>query len=98
MKLLVLLLLNLKNHLYGELGIGIRDDCQGMRIGSRLMDNLIKLARKNGLKKIRLTVLVDNYRAIRLFEKFGFKKTKFIKDGNTYHGRKYDCIEMWLDL
>jgi RimJ/RimL family protein N-acetyltransferase len=90
--------IKLKNNLYGELGICVRDGYQGMGIGSKLMDNLIKLARKERLKKIHLTVLADNYRAIRLYEKFGFKKTKFIKDGDVYHGKKYDCIEMWLDL
>jgi GNAT superfamily N-acetyltransferase len=43
--------IKLKNNLYGELGIGTGDCYQGMGIGSRLMDNLIKLARKEGLKK-----------------------------------------------
>jgi len=90
--------IKLKNRYYGELGIGIRDDFQGMGIGSKLMDSLISLARKEGLRRIRLTVMVDNYRAIKLYEKFGFKKTKFIKNGDVYHGKKYDVIEMWLDL
>jgi len=90
--------IKLKNRTDGELGIGIRDDFQGKGIGSKLMDNLIKLARKEGLKKIRLTVLADNYKAIRLYEKFGFKKTKFMKNGDIYHGKKYDCIEMQLNL
>jgi ribosomal protein S18 acetylase RimI-like enzyme len=70
------------------LGIGIRDDFQGMGLGSKLMDNLIKLAQREGLKKIRLTVLADNYRAIRLYEKYGFKKSKLIKDCDIYKGKK----------
>jgi ribosomal protein S18 acetylase RimI-like enzyme len=90
--------IKLKNRYYGELGIGIRDYFQGMGRGSKLMDSLISLARKEGLRRIRLTVMVDNYRAIKLYEKFGFKKTKFIKNGDVYHGKKYDVIEMWLDL
>jgi ribosomal protein S18 acetylase RimI-like enzyme len=90
--------IKLKNRYYGELGIGIKDDFQGMGIGSKLMNNLISLARKEELRRIRLTVMVDNYRAIKLYEKFGFKKTKFIKNGDEYHGKKYDVIEMWLDL
>jgi ribosomal protein S18 acetylase RimI-like enzyme len=90
--------IKLKNQYYGELGIGIRDDFQGMGLGSKLMDNLIKVAQREGLKKIRLTVLTDNYRAIRLYEKFGFKKSKFIKDCDIYKGKKYDCFEMLLDL
>jgi len=90
--------IKLKNRYYGELGIGIRDDFQGMGLGSKLMDNLIKLAQREGLKKIRLTVLTDNHRAIRLYEKFGFKKSKLIKDCDIYKGKKYDCLEMLLDL
>lgn len=90
--------IKLKNNTYGELGIFVRDDCQGKGIGSKLLDSLIKLARKEGLKKIRLTVLADNYRAIRLYEKFGFRKTRYIKGGDVYHGKRYDCVEMLLDL
>jgi ribosomal protein S18 acetylase RimI-like enzyme len=90
--------IKLENRTYGRLGIGIRDDFQGKGIGSKLMDNLIKLARKEGLKRIRLTVLADNYRAIRLYEKSGFKKIRYIKNGDVYRGKKYDCIEMQLNL
>jgi len=86
------------SHLYGDLGIAVRDDYQGRGVGSKLMSNLISLVKKVGLKRIRLTVLADNYRAIRLYEKFGFKKTKLIKDGEHYRGQRYDCVEMWLDL
>jgi ribosomal protein S18 acetylase RimI-like enzyme len=88
----------LTNYLYGDLGIGVRDDYHGKGVGSKLMSNLIGLARKAGLKGLRLTVLANNYRAIRLYEKFGFKKTKFVKDGELYRGRRYDCVEMWLHL
>lgn len=81
-------------HFSAELGIMVDEVHRGKGLGSKLMDNLIKLARKEGLKKICLTFLVDNYRAIRIYEKFGFRKTKFIKDCDVYHGKKYDCIEM----
>jgi GNAT superfamily N-acetyltransferase len=62
--------IKLKNRYYGKLGMGIRDDFQGMGIGSKLMDSLISLARKEGLRRIGLIVTVDNYRAIKLYEKF----------------------------
>ena len=90
--------IRLRNGHYGSLGIVIRDEFQGMGIGSKLMDYLITLARREGLRKIRLTVLADNYRAIKFYEKFGFEKTKFIREGDIYRGKKYDCVEMWLDL
>jgi GNAT superfamily N-acetyltransferase len=90
--------IRLRNGHYGSLGIVIRDEFQGMGIGSKLMDYLITLARREGLRKIRLTVLADNYRAIKFYEKFGFKKTRFIREGDIYRGKKYDCLEIWLDL
>jgi len=90
--------IKLRNRYYGELGIGVRDEFQGMGIGSMLMEILIALARKEGLKRIGLTVLADNYKALRLYEKFGFKKIRYIKNGDVYRGKKYDCIEMQLNL
>jgi len=90
--------IHLKNKAYGELGIVVRDGFQGRGIGSRLMKKIIGLARKNKLKKIHLTVLADNYKAIKLYEKFGFKKTRIIRGGDVYNSKKYDIIEMWLTL
>jgi ribosomal protein S18 acetylase RimI-like enzyme len=90
--------IKLKNGHYGSLGIVIRDEFQGMGIGSKLMDYLITLARRERLRKIRLTTLANNYTAIKFFGKYGFKKTKFIKKSNNYRGKKYDYVEMWLDL
>jgi RimJ/RimL family protein N-acetyltransferase len=82
----------------GNLGIVVREDFQGMGIGSKLMNSLIALARREGLRKICLMVLVDNHRAIKLYKKFGFKITRFIKEGDIYKGKRYDSMEMCLDL
>lgn len=82
----------------GDLGIVVRENFRGMGIGSKLMNSLIALARREGLRKIRLIVSADNHRAIKLYKKFGFKITRFIKEGDIYKGKRYDCIEMWLDL
>jgi len=90
--------IRLRNKFYGSLGIVVRDGFQGLGIGSKMLHYLIILARKEGLKKIRLTVLADNYRAIKLYEKFRFKRVRFIKGGDTYKGKRYDCIEMILEL
>jgi ribosomal protein S18 acetylase RimI-like enzyme len=90
--------IKLRNRHYGNLGIVIKGEFQGMGIGSKLMDYLITLARREGLRKIRLTVLADDYRAIKFYGKFGFKETRFIREGDIYRGKKYDCVEMWLNL
>lgn len=59
-------------HCWG-LGMTVHDDWQGKGIGTRMMQTLIDLADNwLGALRIELTVYVDNTRAIRLYEKFGF--------------------------
>jgi ribosomal protein S18 acetylase RimI-like enzyme len=82
----------------GVLGLVVRDEFQGMGMSSKLMNYMFALARREGIRKIRLTVFADNYRVIKLYEKFRFKKTNFIRECDTYGGKKHDCVEMWLDL
>jgi len=79
--------ISFRSKLYGTLGIVVRDDFQGIGVGSKLMRYLIILAGREGFRKIRLTVLTDNHKAIKLYEKFGFKKIKFIKDCGIYKGK-----------
>lgn len=90
--------IRLINRLHGELGIGIQDAYQGRGIGSKLIDSLIKLAKKERLKEVSLIVLVGNYKAIRFYEKIGFKKIGLIKGYDFYHGQRYDCIKMLLNI
>jgi ribosomal protein S18 acetylase RimI-like enzyme len=90
--------IKLRNRHCGSLGIVVRDEFQSMGIASKLMNYMIILARREGIRKIHLTVLADNYRAIKFFEKFGFKKTNFIRECDAYGGKKHDCVEMWLGL
>lgn len=53
--------------------LGIHDDHVGKGIGTALMSELIDVADNwLGLKRLELTVYVDNAAAIRLYEKFGF--------------------------
>jgi len=87
-----------KEGFLGELGICVREDRQGREIGSKLMENLIGLARKENVKRIYLTVLTDNVKAIHLYRKYGFKKKGIIEGGDLWCGRRYNCIEMWLDI
>ena len=55
------------------LGIGVRDDLQGLHLGDRLMDLAIEEARRAGKGGIRLTTHVANLRGQMLYEKKGFK-------------------------
>ncbi|EQB8880449.1 GNAT family N-acetyltransferase [Vibrio cholerae] len=57
----------------GTFGMGVKDDVQGLGVGSALLKTVIDLADNwLNVKRIELTVYVDNERAINLYKKFGF--------------------------
>ena len=57
----------------GHLGIAVRDDWQGRRVGTELMKACVDLADNwLNLARLDLRVYVDNAPAIALYEKFGF--------------------------
>lgn len=58
----------------GSFGIGVLKEAWGCGIGSDLTEHIIAFARDNGFEQIELEVRRDNLRAIRLYEKYGFKK------------------------
>ena len=57
-----------------SVGMGVKDGAAGQGVGSAMMSTVIELADKwLNLKRIELTVFVDNDRAINLYKKFGFE-------------------------
>ncbi len=86
-----------------DLGISVRKDYWGMGIGSKLLEKITEYARAHGIEIIGLEVRCDNIRAIRLYEKYGFRKIGTYpaffkinhKDG-TYEYVDFDI--MYLDL
>lgn len=57
----------------GAIGISVQDDLQGCGIGSALMATLADVADNwLNLRRLELSVYVDNEPAIRLYKKFGF--------------------------
>lgn len=58
---------------YGEFGMSIHPDYQGLGIGKMMLEALLEWARSNPrLETVRLKVHSKNYRAISLYEKCGF--------------------------
>ncbi|MBI5879650.1 MAG: GNAT family N-acetyltransferase [Chloroflexi bacterium] len=56
-----------------ELGMAVRDDWQGMGVGTALMQAAVDMCdRWLNISRIELAVYVDNVPARRLYEKFGF--------------------------
>lgn len=58
-----------------SMSICVHDSYQGMGIGSDLMEELIKYAQREGARRITLSVIRNNVKAISLYRKYGFKPT-----------------------
>lgn len=82
------------------LGIAIIKDYRHKGIGTRMIKEIIKLARKRmkGLKIVELGVIEYNKAAKGLYKKIGFKKVsiipKAIKEGNRYFAE--EIMQLYL--
>ena len=68
---------------YGEVAFAVRDDHQGMGIGSMMLNYITQLAVKEGLNGFTAEVLLENTPMMRLFEKMDFMLDKRFCEG-TY--------------
>ncbi len=59
--------------------IAIKREYQGKGYGKLLLNNLIEKAKRENKKFIFLEVRVSNERAIKLYEKLGFKRERILK-------------------
>lgn len=82
----------------GDFGICVLKDYWNKGIGSQLLGAIIDFAKENSFEIIELHVRFDNINAIRLYEKFGFKKIgthpKFHKVNGEYIN--YDLMSLEL--
>ena len=77
------------------IGMGVRDDCQGQGIGSRLLEALLDTADNwLNIRRVELTVYTDNAAAIGLYKKFGFEKEGVLRDYAFRDGRFADVLTM----
>lgn len=71
-----------------EFGVGVLKEYWGYGIGRNLLRASISWADANGIKKMSLSVIETNDRAIRLYQDYGFeiegilKKDRILADGN----------------
>jgi acetyltransferase len=59
----------------GEFGIVIGDEWQGLGLGAKFMDLLIKVAKDKKLKQVHGFVLANNFKMLTLCYRKGFKST-----------------------
>jgi RimJ/RimL family protein N-acetyltransferase len=63
--------------------MGLLNDFHGKKIGSLLMESCVEFCRKQNVKRIELTVVKDNQKAVNLYKKFGFE-IEGIKKNSLY--------------
>ena len=82
----------------GELGICVKRAWWGSGAAPALMDALLAFARENGFEQLNLEVRSDNIRAIRLYEKYGFRKLCVFPGFFKIDGKYIDFDLMALEL
>lgn len=65
---------NLRKKHVGVITLMVNSDNQNKGVGSLLMDKLINLSESLNIIRLELCVFRDNYKAINLYKKFGFKE------------------------
>lgn len=83
----------------GEMGITVRKAYWNCGIGSLLLGELLNFAKKTKIiRKVNLIVKKDNLNAIRLYEKYGFKKEGLVTREFLVNGKFYDSVHMGLEI
>jgi len=76
-------------HVAKIIGVYIDKDFRRMKLGQKLVHEMIKLIKKNKFKKIKLEVIITQEAALNLYKKFGFKIVgklkKELKINNYYY-------------
>ena len=79
----------------GSLAMGVAPDWQGKGIGSRLMAAVLDVADNwMGLRRVELTVYVDNGPALALYRKVGFEVEGELRDYALRDGRLVNVYSM----
>jgi aminoglycoside 6'-N-acetyltransferase len=72
--------------------------CLNQGIGTVIMMAVLEYLMDNGVKKVVLDPQVDNDRAIRCYEKCGFKKQRILPHYQNHNGVYLECWLMEKDL
>lgn len=83
----------------GEFGITISRACWGLGLGTALIRYMIGWAQTSGVvRKIGMRVRIDNERALRLYDRFGFVREGTITRYFAVAGRFHDAYLMGLEI
>ena len=82
-----------------RLAIGLRRDCWGRGLGTRLLRAAVETARGMGFVQLELGVFADNARALSLYEREGFHPWGTLPRAfRTRDGVWHDEVQMLLEL
>lgn len=76
-------------------GICIKKTSHGKGCGKVFMEKILEYMKEKEMKKISLTVSLENYRGIGLYEKLGFERVEVSKDE---YGKGVDRLIMEIKL
>ncbi len=82
----------------GSLGMGLLPEFRGCRLGQRLLESCIAIAREAGITRVELETRSDNERALRLYRRAGFEHEGIRRHGMRVDGEYLDTIAMALLL
>ncbi|MCX0404680.1 GNAT family N-acetyltransferase [Clostridium perfringens] len=85
---------NLRKKHVGVITLMVNSDYQNKGVGSLLMDKLINLSESLNIIRLELCVFRDNYKAINLYKKFGFKEEGIKVKSALKNGEYIDEIMM----
>lgn len=85
---------NLRRKHVGVITLMVNSDYQNKGVGSLLMDKLINLSKSLNIIRLELCVFRDNYKAINLYKKFGFKEEGIKVKSALKNGEYADEIMM----
>ncbi|WP_455542386.1 ribosomal protein S18-alanine N-acetyltransferase [Intestinibacter sp.] len=75
--------------------VAVHSDYRGQKIGDKLVSEMVKLCKSEGLVSMTLEVRRSNTVAQNLYRKYGFKMAGVRKE---YYSNREDAIIMWNDL
>ncbi|HAT4307706.1 TPA: GNAT family N-acetyltransferase [Clostridium perfringens] len=85
---------NLRKKHVGVITLMVNSDYQNKGVGSLLMDKLINLSESFNIIRLELCVFRDNYKAINLYKKFGFKEEGIKVKSALKNGEYIDEVMM----
>jgi putative acetyltransferase len=84
-----------RRHHSAMIGLGLRDAFQGRGIGAALLATLVDMADNwLDIRRLDLTVYIDNERAIALYERLGFVREGTLRADSYRDGRYVDVLVM----